>query len=544
MKKLLLFSFAVFVLQIQGQSQNSLLKSSQDNDWISKFKHLSLQQISDTAKYYYTTNNTDTALFFYSLIINNPVKETDLQQMKLVVDAYIKSAIIYRNFCDYRTAYELNIKALILCDKANIESYKPTVYNNVGNIYSYFKKYDLAKLHYHKALSVVQDSVIQFYVLNNLGDLELEHGKLDSACYYLNQSLQICKQHNNIGIDAIQNGLAVLHQKNKQYDSAYYYFQLALEGAKKSNKIERETENLLGLGKFFFEIKKNDSALFYINLSNTVARKNNFFGMLAENYLTLSKIEESKGNIRNAFNHFKTYANLKDSVFNIEVFGDINQLQHLYEISKTNQQVEKLFIEQQINERTIQYQKIIQLITLIVLLLVSGILVFIISQKRKLDTAYKALFEKNIEIITLQENSSKNYAKKYKKSTLTHDMQGELLEKILTLMENTSIICDTKFTVDKLAELVRSNQSYVSQVINDTLKKNFRAFLNGYRIREAQRLFAEPVVTKYTIESVALRVGFKSQSAFYEAFKEITGVSPNFYMKSIQETMQNEPVQP
>ena len=102
-------------------------------------------------------------------------------------------------------------------------------------------------------------------------------------------------------------------------------------------------------------------------------------------------------------------------------------------------------------------------------------------------------------------------------------------------MEDTSIVCDPEFSIDKLAELSKSNQKYVSQVINDTLKKNFRTFLGTYRIQEAQRLLADFDATKYTIDSIALKVGYKSPNSFRDAFKEITGVSPSFYLKSIQD---------
>jgi AraC-like DNA-binding protein len=102
-------------------------------------------------------------------------------------------------------------------------------------------------------------------------------------------------------------------------------------------------------------------------------------------------------------------------------------------------------------------------------------------------------------------------------------------------MEDPVIACNTEFSLDKLAELVQSNQNYVSQVISIALKKNFRSFLNGYRIKEVQRLFSEPDAAKYTIESLATMAGFKSPSAFRNAFKEITGVSPSFYLTSIQE---------
>jgi len=347
--------------------------------------------------------------------------------------------------------------------------------------------------------------------------------------------LQINKRHNNIHSALTLNAIASLHQKNMQFDSAFHYFRLSLEEAKKSEKIELESENLSNLGKLFLEINKKDSALFYITLSNIVAKQNKFLRILADNYLTLSKIEESKGHIRNALEHHKTYADLRDSIFDTDKFGEINQLQRLYEVSKTNQQIEQLVIEQQIKENKIYYQRIIQFITLGVLLLVSMVLLFVFSQKRKLNRAYKALFEKNIEIINLQGNSFGERSKKYEKSPLTNDLQNELLDRILTLMEDISIICDPEFTIDKLAELVQSNQTYVSQVINGALKKNFRSLLNSYRTQEAQRLFSQPDAAKYTIEYVSLKVGFKSQGAFRNAFREITGVNPNFYLQSMQE---------
>ena len=212
----------------------------------------------------------------------------------------------------------------------------------------------------------------------------------------------------------------------------------------------------------------------------------------------------------------------------------VNQLQHLYEITKTNQQIEQLAIERQIKERTIHYQKIIQFITLIVLIIVSIALLIIFFQKRKLDKAYKELFEKNMKMVSFH-ISPENHPEKYKKSSLTDELQGELINKILTVMKDSSIICDPEFTLDKLAELVQSNQTYVSQIINTVLNKNFRSFLNEYRILEAQRLFSASDMAKYTIEMVAFQVGFKSRNTFYNAFKDITGINPTFYLKSIQE---------
>lgn len=53
------------------------------------------------------------------------------------------------------------------------------------------------------------------------------------------------------------------------------------------------------------------------------------------------------------------------------------------------------------------------------------------------------------------------------------------------------------------------------------------------------QIFASPDAERYTLESVALRVGFKSRTTFYNAFQEMTGVTPGFYMKSLREKHKN-----
>ena len=525
-KIILIFVFPITMLSAQ-------------NDLLSGFLKLSEPQLADTGDYFFLKNSYDTALICYSLLINTPFKENDFEHQKRVTEAYNKSAVIYYYMCDYKSSYDFLIRALRHCEKSNYTSYQAKIYTNIGNIYYRFKKYDLAKLYYSEALNFPQDSASIVVLLNNLGAVELVSADVENAAHSFNKSLQISRRHDDYILYSIWNNIASLYQKKQLYDSAFYYYYLALDMAKIQNQIEKEVENLSDLGKLFFEVNKLDSALFYIHLSNKMATENNFLRILAENYLTLSKIEETKGQVTKAFEYYKNYSDLKDSIFNVTSFGDISQLQRLYEVSKTNRQIEQLVVEQQIKERTIHYQKIIWIITSCLLILVSLGLVFIYLQKRNLSSAYKTLFDKNLKIIELQSNASEKHFEKYKDSALKDEMQDELLGKILTLMENTSVICDTEFSLDKLAELVQSNQTYVSQVINTALKKNFRSFLNDYRIREAQRLFSELDLSKYTISSIAYSVGYKSPTTFRSAFKEITGVTPNFYFQAIRGRIRN-----
>ena len=534
MKKIVLFFYAIFLLNMMAYPQNQSNYSSQNNDFISNLMKLSYRQLYDTANYYFEQENTESSLICYHLLISKPIKNNDFEQQKIMVEATNKISVVYYFLCDYRSSYDFLIKALLLCEKYSYTSYLPKIYTNIGNIYYLFNKFDMARWYYSEALTLSQDSISKIILLSNLGAVELKSGNTERASDLINRSLQLSKWHNDCHLPGIKNNFASLYHQMQMYDSAYYYYRASLEVAKEDHQMVKVAENLSDLANLFFDMNKMDSALLYTELSSAIANEKGYLNILADNYLILSKIKEKKEKTKEAFELYKEYAHLKDSIYNVANFGDINQLQRLYEIGKTNHQIEQLHLEKEIKERTIYHQRIIWVATLCILLFVTNVLVIIFLQKRKLNKAYQTLFEKNIEIIDLQKKSSENYLEKQQKTALAGNMQEELLERILTIMSNTAIICDPAFTIDKLATMAQSNHTYVSQVINSELKKNFRSFLNSYRIREAQRLFSEPDAAKYTIEAVSLQVGFKSRSTFRDAFTEITGVSPRFYLKSIQ----------
>jgi len=457
------------------------------------------------------------------------------EQQKIMVSSLIRAASMATDKCDYLSAYKYLIDALILCEDYNLIALQPVIYNNLGNIYAHFKKYKLAKSYYLQTIALCEDTLSLNLVFNNLGYVETCIGNIDSAFYFLGRSLQIYKYHNEEDINIVLNSMGSFYQRTKQYDSAYYYFKASLIESRKKHDVQEEATILSNIGTLFFETGKTDSALFYIDLSNAVAVDNKDLKILADNYFVLSKIEELKGNTKSAFKNFKKYANLKDSVFSTAIFGDINQLQRLYEVSKTNRKIEQLYIEQQINEHIIYYQKVIQLIILGVLLFLLFFILYIYVQKIKLGKAYKILVEKNIEIIEIKDIAIGKQIEKQKNLILTDDRQNELIERILLIMKDPSVIFDSEFSLAKLAVMLQYNHVSVSQVINNIFKKNFRLFLNEYRIKEAQKLFAAPEAGKYTVESVAHQVGFKSPNAFRHAFQNITGISPGFYLKSILE---------
>ncbi|MFW5835613.1 MAG: helix-turn-helix domain-containing protein [bacterium] len=122
--------------------------------------------------------------------------------------------------------------------------------------------------------------------------------------------------------------------------------------------------------------------------------------------------------------------------------------------------------------------------------------------------------------------------KKYNNSPLTEEQKDRLFNELIQFIETENYYINTNVTINELASKINSNRSYVSQVINEKRSTGFSALINEYRVAEAIRLIMDPVYDGLSIEGISRSVGFVSKSAFYSAFRKVTGQTPQEYKKS------------
>ena len=85
-------------------------------------------------------------------------------------------------------------------------------------------------------------------------------------------------------------------------------------------------------------------------------------------------------------------------------------------------------------------------------------------------------------------------------------------------------------TISALAAELRHPEHRLRRLINGRLGyRNFSAFLNSYRIPEAQRLLADPAQVRKQVLTIALDLGYGSLGPFNRAFKLETGLTPTEY---------------
>jgi len=87
-------------------------------------------------------------------------------------------------------------------------------------------------------------------------------------------------------------------------------------------------------------------------------------------------------------------------------------------------------------------------------------------------------------------------------------------------------------TIASLAATLKTPEYRLRRLINQRLgHRNFNAYVNGFRLDEAQQALADPAQRELPVLTIALEAGFQSIGPFNRAFKATTGLTPTEYRR-------------
>lgn len=425
-------------------------------------------------------------------------------------------------------------------------------YNNIGNIYEYFGDYERAYHYYIKSYETAigsSDSYMRAASLLNLVNITSILGRNQEAVKY----------YDLLEKESLHSPQETSYWRNLSKVSllmAEKDFSKSIEKAKEVETIANDNDfsedlKYLPIEKIadsYYKMGQLDSSLFYANkiIYNPNSLKA-FPDILINTYKTILHVYEAKG-LSDSINKYKIlYVNLSDSIYNRREFNEILEFFNNYEEEEVNSRIYTL------NNQIYQKNVFIVVVGLLLFILLSFFLV-IFTHYRRLKNLNRLLISKNDDLITNSNENKKligqivslvdsmeekdkndpNYINNNIKNSacsidFSEQQRMSLLKKISDVMQNESIISDSSFSLPQLAQLVNSNTTYVSSIINQTYNKNFKAYLNEYRIQIASRRLIEDDMM--TIQAIAESVGFKSIPNFIATFKKYMGMTPSVYKK-------------
>lgn len=476
-------------------------------------------------------------------------------------------AFLYHMLGEFDRSLEYLMEALEFFDAKGDEHGKAKTYNNIANIYSNYGDLDLALEYYLNSLDYYLESNQEAdaaIIFANIGYVKGQFEEYDEALEYLEKSIELAESRGDNTIGQLLNMGYIYTQTDDLEKSIRYYLQ-ALEASQKTGSNWSTVRALNNLASIYIELQEYQKAESRLFEAKQVAEEHDLKELKQQNYGLLSTLFEETGRHAEALAYFRQYEQLKEELYSKEKLKLISEIQTLHEIDRKEQQIKLLKAEYEVINQEIAARKARHRLVLIG----SGVFIFLLGllyfQSRLKMKAYRQLVEKNLEILEKEkfENdlpreeekplSQKIYyepvsgetapepsasgqepenGERYGSSSLSDIQKQNLIRQVKNAFEAKKVFKDPDLSLNKLSDLLNTNNRYLSQIINESFNKSFVNLVNEYRIREARKLLADPQYNHFTIESVAQMVGYNSKSAFNRSFKKITGLTPSFFQKS------------
>lgn len=493
---------------------------------------------------------------------------------------YIDIGNAFHNLGKYHTAIKYFHKSTSILASLEDQSALSTAYNGIGLAYKLLGTFDSAIYYYNSMLDIdkktgsLRDQAVDY---ENIGALYAEWKKIEQSYSFYQKALELyLVEGSNRDLSVAYNNLCKIHIAKKQYDSALYYFNSASEIEWEIGIEQFMAARYNNLGDVYYELKKYSQALSYYNKALEINQKTGERHCIALNLVNIARVKFKLGDPIEAEQYFfkglkiakeiksqklvkdilddisdfyteqnlygKTMlfhqqtAQLHDSLFKKQTLQTLADIQTKYELDKKTKEISILQKDKEFQSMLVKSYRSSNYYLIGGIVLFSIILVLLYFQYRSKHHGYNKLVEKNMELIKaqkLKEQKVNNNSSRTNNLTNSSESknQQELYEILLAYMKNERPFLESDLTVKKMAKKLQTNTHYISEVINQKFGYNFNQFINEYRVNEACKLLSNHNNNHFTIESIAQQSGFKSKSAFNNAFKSITGVTPSYYKK-------------
>ena len=399
---------------------------------------------------------------------------------------------LYENKYDYNKSLEYYIESLKMFEELNLLNELGGVYQDIGYVYICSEKYDLALKYYEKALAIydeLQDKYSISVTYNNIGIAYDAMKDVEKALEYYNKSIVLNKELGNEIVAAyIMHNIGIIYNNEGELDTAYKYFKESLKITELYEDPYGVCYNLARIAVILKKQNKLDSALIILDKSLEYSILIDDKKSISENYLEYSNIFELKKDYFKAFEFYKMYDQLQDTIFNDDMIKQMNELETKYQSEKKD--AENLLLKEQSRKR-----EIFTYFLAVIILLVLFLAVVFFRGKRKQQKVNQLLEIKNNEINQQKEEIQ---------------AQAEELEKVNVELEKLSIVASE---TDNAVVIMDKNGNF--EWVNEGFTR-----LYGYNLEETKERIGDSIQKSSSNSNIEQLLQFcinKKQSIIYES---------------------------
>jgi len=249
---------------------------------------------------------------------------------------------IYFNQGDDAMAVEYFLRSLSAAETIEDSLGMGRALNGIGVVYMNKETTsDRAKEYFLRALEIFENLGHKNGIATcavNLGDIYHGQGQFVSALYYL-----------QISLDNFQNQVFVPHaltlkgqvyRDMGKYDEAMQNLELAIQQAEEQNLKDEATQALISLASTYHLQNRLREAHDYYQSAIELAEEIGASNELKDAYEGMANLSAETGSYSDAFEYFRLYDAMKDTLYNLETDEKIKGLQFTYQIEKKENEIE------------------------------------------------------------------------------------------------------------------------------------------------------------------------------------------------------------
>lgn len=420
---------------------------------------------------------------------------------------------------EYVQAYNLT---KIRRDSANLS----VILSNIATIYSV--REDTAGLKYalgaYRIGKPVGNLLLDSRNALQLSTLYYLHKQYDSARYYVNEAFKI---ENEVHVHHINKSYAhlisgLIYKGIGRPDMAESEFKMA-EGCLGEDNEGIDIKLYLAYGDLMLDEGNAAKAAEYYRKGIALGDSLGNIEVTYKLLYGLYRVYWNSGDIPSSFDYYRRYVSMKDSLLNLKKEQEFSAMQINYEKSRHREQLKEKELQIVKSQRAVI--AISSVVVIVVLLLIYS---YILYRRRNLmySNLARQYYNFKLRFDELQANG------RNRKDSSVNENDETLYEQIEALMKEHHLYRRKDVSVTLVAEMVGSNSTYISKVINTFAAVSFPNYINNYRISEAIDIISD-INTDSQLKDIASDVGYTSFSTFYRAFIKETGCSPSKYREEI-----------
>jgi AraC-like DNA-binding protein len=396
-------------------------------------------------------------------------------------------------------------------------------YTLKGIFYYNLDRIDDAELAYQKALILyksMNDSSMIKGSLINMGNCFFKRENPDSALFYFHQAKQLSSAGVLAFEDNLTNNLAAVYMQLERYQEAgSIYKKLIIEyDSLKQNSVRSLRTIYANLSVVYTNTYRLDSAL--IMLTKALEKEP---GELTD---------FSDGDLR--YRRAHVYAELGEMSAAFKDLSISDSLRILDDKVGSNRTIDELKLKHSQRLATeknkqakaeLAYERNVRQIVILFTIILAIALIFILRLLYKSHQKNWILAKKNIELT--RKNKQTKHSKKQ-----ARDISPDLIEEIEHALIDNKLYLKQDLTLEKLAQKLKTNRTYLSEHINQHFGVSFSILLNKLRIQAARELLIDEGHKHFSIEGISQSVGYRSLSLFNSKFKKETGITPSYFRKT------------